>query len=255
MSEALPLLLHFRVSHYNEKVRWALDYKGWKHRRETQIPGLHIPRTRWLSGQNQLPVLQLEGRVLAGSARILEELEHLRPLPPLFPTDPALRARTLAIQAHYDEEVAPELRRLFWSTYIDAPELCALMATDGFSDSTRRLWQGLLPLMRPLLRRNMGIDSARIREARANLRKRFDDLAAQIGTDGYLAGPAFSVADLAAAAVMTAIVRPAGFPYPLPQPVPAAFTELQASVQEHPGYRWVQDIYRRHRPASCEVAD
>jgi hypothetical protein len=26
MSE-LPLLLHFRISHYNEKVRWALDLK------------------------------------------------------------------------------------------------------------------------------------------------------------------------------------------------------------------------------------
>ena len=54
-----PRLWHFRVSHYNEKVRrWALDYKRWPHTRQTLIPGFHVPVVRWLSGQNQLPILR-----------------------------------------------------------------------------------------------------------------------------------------------------------------------------------------------------
>lgn len=112
-----PRLLHFRVSHYNEKVRWALDFKGWPHTREAQIPGFHIPRVRWLTGQNKIPVLVLNGKALAGSNHILAEIERLRPDPPLYPEALADRERALGIQKFFDENVAPDVRRLFWSTY------------------------------------------------------------------------------------------------------------------------------------------
>src|SRR5438128_853440 len=36
-----PVLWHLKVSHYNEKARWALDYKGIPHRRRAAIPGRH----------------------------------------------------------------------------------------------------------------------------------------------------------------------------------------------------------------------
>ena len=45
-----------------------------------------------LSGQSLVPVLELDGRVLADSTAILEELERLHPEPPLYPRDPARRA-------------------------------------------------------------------------------------------------------------------------------------------------------------------
>ncbi len=54
---------------------------------------------------------------------------------------------------------------------------------------------------------------------------------------------------------MTALVRPPEFPYPLPEPRPPAFEELHASIAGRPGFRWVLDIYRRHRGASAEVVD
>jgi Glutathione S-transferase, N-terminal domain len=50
-----PCLLHFRVSHYNEKVRWALDHKRWPHVRRALVPGLHVPRVRLLTWQNKAP--------------------------------------------------------------------------------------------------------------------------------------------------------------------------------------------------------
>lgn len=66
-----PVLWHFRVSHYNEKVRWGLDFKRWPHVRRTLVPGFHLPVARWISGQNLLPILRLQGRVVAGSSQIL----------------------------------------------------------------------------------------------------------------------------------------------------------------------------------------
>jgi len=248
-----PHLLHFRVSHYNEKVRWALDYKGWPHTRETQIPGFHIPRVRSLTGQNKIPVLVLDGVPICGSARILQEIEQRRPSPRLFPEDPRLLERALAIESYFDEEVAPALRRLFWSTYLDRPADCTRMATAGASALTRRAFRIALPIMRPLFRRNMGIDASSLSRAHQRLGEYVDRLESEIGSSGYLVGDAFSVADLSVASVMTAILRPEEFSYPLPEPWPPALVELRASIVDRPGCQWVMGIYRRHRGTSSEI--
>jgi glutathione S-transferase len=248
-----PRLLHFRVSHYNEKVRWALDFKGWPHLRQAFVPGFHIPPVRLRTGQNQLPVLVLDGAILTGSSLILAEIERRRPAPPLYPESPSDRERALAIERFFDDEVAPDLRRLFWACYLDRPDDCALMATDGCSPMTRGVWRVSFPLMRPLFRRNLGTRAAQLERARERLRGYFDRLASEIGPSGYLVGDRFGVADLTAAAVMTAIIRPPEFPYPLPEPWPPALVETRASVSDHAAFAWVLDVYARHRGSSTEI--
>lgn len=250
----LPRLLHFRVSHYNEKVRWALDYKAWPHVREALVPGFHVPKVRWLTGQNQLPVLEIDGVVFAGSSRIIAEIERRRPEPPLYPTEPESRARAMAIQAFFDEEVAPDVRRLFWSTYLGRPADCARMATDGSSSATRVAWRAVFPVVRPLFRRNMGVGGERLALARKRLPAYLDRLESEIGASGFLVGDRFGIADLTAAAVMTAIIRPPEFPYPLPEPWPAELVELRESIAHRAGFRWVLGVYARHRGRSREVA-
>lgn len=250
---APPILWHFRVSHYNEKVRWALDYKSWPHRRRALVPGFHVPWVRALSGQNGLPVLRLAGRTLVDSTAIIAALETMRPDPPLYPADPADRARALALEDYFDEAVAPELRRLFWWTYIDRPADCARMAADGFGALARAAFRASWPLARPLFCRNMGIDADRIEAAHRRLGAHFDRLEFEIGPSGFLVGERFSIADLTAASVMTAIIRPPEFSYALPQPWPPALVELRASVASREGFRWGNQIYRSHRGRSFAI--
>jgi glutathione S-transferase len=250
-----PRLLQFRVSHYNEKIRWALDYKQWPHIRRSLVPAFHIPTVRGATGQTKVPVLEIDGQFVADSSRILAEIERLRPDPPLFPSDPNERARALELAEFYDNQVAPDLRRLFWSTYFPHPLAAARMATDGFGVLTRAAWLCMFPLLRVAMRRNMGVDSEGLRLAHERLAGYFDRLEAEIGPSGYLVGDRFSVADLTAAAIMTAIVRPPQFSYPLPQPTPPELVALRASVEQRPGFRWVLDIYERHRGRSAEIAE
>ena len=40
----VPILWHLGVSHYSEKVRWALAYKGVEHERRTAPPGPRYAR-------------------------------------------------------------------------------------------------------------------------------------------------------------------------------------------------------------------
>ena len=254
LAATTPRLIHFRVSHYNEKVRWALDFKGWPHRRKALVPGFHIAGLQMRTGQRKTPVLEIDGTRLIGSAHIIDELERRRPDPPLYPADEAARSRALAIQAWFDDEVAPALRRLFWSTYIADTAACARMATDGASRPARIAFRALFPLMRPVFRKNMGIDRERLEAARAGLGGVFDRLESEIGPRGYLVGDRFGLADLAAAAVMSAIVRPPEFSYPLPQPLPDALVEMRAGLSSRRGYQWVLETYARHRGRSAEIA-
>ncbi len=248
-----PHLFQFRVSHYNEKVRWALDYKGWPHVRHTMVPGFHILGARLRSGQSQLPVLVIGDETLSNSSHILAEIERRQPAPPLYPSHASDLERAREIERFFDDEVAPDLRRLFWSTYLDHSADCTRMATDGSSPLARGLFRALLPVMRPLFRSNMGVRKEQIERARSRLGSYFDRLESEIGPSGYLVGDRFGIADLAAAAVMTAIIRPPQFSYPLPEPWPAALVELRDNVADRRGFSWVLDMYARHRGASAEI--
>ncbi len=247
-------LLHFRVSHFNEKVRWTLDFKKLPHVREAMRPGLHARRMKKLTGQPLVPVLIIDGTPIAGSARIIDELERRHPDPPLYPADPADRARALAIQQYFDDEVAPEVRRLFWSTYVPDSAATARVLSDGFGAGTRFLFRTAVPVLRAVFRKNIGLDPANIARARERLPAHFDHLEKQIGPSGYLVGDRFSIADLSAAAILTAILRPPQFSYPIPEPWSPGLVELRDSLAQRAGFRWVMDMYARHRGTSSEVA-
>src|SRR5207244_475010 len=85
-----PVLWHFPISHYNEKARWALDWKGIPHVRRA-LALSYVPRALWATGQAKLPILFLDGQTIADSTRIIEALERLRPEPALHPPDEAAR--------------------------------------------------------------------------------------------------------------------------------------------------------------------
>jgi maleylacetoacetate isomerase/maleylpyruvate isomerase len=64
---------------------------------------------RALSGQDLVPVAELDGEVVVDSMRIVERLEAVRPDPPLYPRDPAARARLDVFVAWFNRvwKVAP----------------------------------------------------------------------------------------------------------------------------------------------------
>ena len=88
---APPTLWQYNFSNFNEKVRWALDYKGVAHARRSLLP--NTPRAVLFSLRGTLPVLDLDGQRIVDSTRIIEELERRHPEPALYPTDAEERRR------------------------------------------------------------------------------------------------------------------------------------------------------------------
>lgn len=250
----LPTLWHFRLSHYNEKVRWALDWKGMPHRRRALLPGPHIPVVWWQTGQRQVPVLRLGGETLADSTRIIAALEAHRPAPPLLPADPGARARALALEDWLDEELGPHVRRAAFFHLLDDPEAAVATLAVGAPPLTRTLYRAAFPVTRAVMRSDLGIDAAGAERSRAVVEAAIARLDAEIGASGYLAGDAFSVADLTAAALLAPLLQPEEFPYRLPPLVPP-LAAWRASLLERRSVQWALELYRRHRGVSCAVED
>ena len=155
-----PVLYHIEISHYNEKVRWALDYKGVAHRRKAPMPMLHMAWAAAMTrGQDKtFPILRLNGDTIADSTRIIERLEHDYPEPPLYPAEPDDRRRALELEEFFDEELAPHLRRAAFAEVTRDSESFAWVAAPPGGQARARRLQEPAALAGPLLRKRYGIN-------------------------------------------------------------------------------------------------
>jgi glutathione S-transferase len=249
------VLWHIEVSHYNEKARWALDYKSIAHELRVPMPGFHGVRALALTRgrHRRLPILDLDGRRIGDSTAIIAALEAYRPDPPLYPADPAQKARALALEDFFDERLAPELRRLVWHHTLPDTDLVVESLFGDRAPGRARFLRATAPLARPVVRRDYGVSAASAETARDAVIAAMDRLEAELQPSGYLAGDGFSVADLTAAALFTPMLAPPQRPY-LPPSFPPALQSLREELTARPGGRWVHEMYERHRRPAAVAA-
>jgi glutathione S-transferase len=118
-------LYQLHWSHYVEKVRWALDYKGveWSaievdpfSKREMR----HLQCQTTLDSGRQLHTVptmhdQRTGSVLSESSRILDYLERTYPTPALYPSDPVERGEVSRWMLWLDSTLGLAARRLAYT--------------------------------------------------------------------------------------------------------------------------------------------
>jgi len=245
-----PTLWHIPISHYSEKVRWALAYKDVEHARRAPPPGGHIPVAAVLTRGRTLtfPVLGLDGRNIGDSTAILAALEAAYPSPPLYPADAAERRRALELEEFFDEELGPFVRQAVFHELASDPESFRTVAATGQPAALRRFGGALGAYGRAwtALRWNARDAGAAVRSGE-KVRAAVDRLEAELGEGReYLVGDRFSVADLTAAALLYPVVLPPGAPLSRDQ-LPGGLSDLHAELQDRPGARWVDEMYRRHR--------
>src|SRR6266699_3067565 len=222
-----PLLWHIPLSHFNEKVRWTLDYKRIAHRR--QVLGADYLIRAWrATGRGTLPILFLDGRAIGDSTHIIAALEERYPEPPLYPGDAAALHRALAGRL-FRRAARPGAARGHRHAALPArsgPRVARAddgHARQGLPDAAAAGADlpGVLPLP-PQDQRLEARGRSRHRERRARPNR------------AGAAGPRVSrrrcvtVADLTAAAMLGALLQ-------------------------HPATQWAAGVYRLHRGRSAEV--
>ncbi len=246
-----PVLWQIEISHYSEKVRWALDHKRIDHVRRTPLPGTHIPIALVMTRGEQptFPVMQIDGRTIGDSTAIIAALEERYPESPLYPADAQERARALELEDYFDEQLGPYTRFLTFHELINEPEIFAEVASEAVPGPLGQV----KPLVGAYARTFTGLrwgarDAEKAELAREKIVAALDRLEEEIGADGeYLAGNDFSVADLTAAALFYPLVLPPEGPVSPDAPRPPALERFRESLSDRRGYRWIEETFRRHR--------
>lgn len=242
-------LYQFRISHYSEKVRWALDYKGIHYQPISLLPGQHrntiMKLTRGAS--SSVPVLDHDGEIIQGSSDILDYLEQNFPDNPLTPEDAQQKQEVLAWEKKLDELAGPAIRTWVYHYFLQRPKVVVPMLAAGTPFYNRMLLSLTFSRVDEIMREWMKINQKTADAAQQTLEQLLTELAAIYQQQAFLVGDQFTRADLTAGALLAPLFQPPQYPVPwpkprkLPRPVKAWLQEWQPVVEP------VARIYRENR--------
>ena len=241
------VLYQFAFSHYNEKVRWTLDWKGLPSRRESLLPGFHTGATRRAADATQTPVITYDGEGVAGSTDIGRFLDARHPERPLWPADGAEAARVDEWVTWLDDEVGPAVRLALFHELFEDRAYAGEVFTTGRTGWKASAYRRMMPVLTKALRGRMSIDDANAATARETVAKALDRVAEGTAERGYLVGDGFTFADLTAASLLMPLTFPDEVPFEMPTRPSAILDGWLAKWAGHPAVRWTRETWRRHR--------
>jgi glutathione S-transferase len=187
------LLLQFSTSHYCRKARLALGYKGINYQTENLTPGLHILKLKSLTGLTTLPVLLTEivgqPQAIADSTEIFQFLESYQPKPALFLPDSEQQAQAAMLEDWLDESIGTATRFVYYQ----------FRAGEGKAIDPSLFSQMVIKIVR----QQYDINDNTVESAKKRLANALLVLSMYWEKSDYLVGNQLSIADIAAAALLS----------------------------------------------------
>ena len=241
-------LYQFELSHYCEKVRWALDYKGISYKRKTLIPGPHARVTKKLAPKTCVPIVVCKDKAVQDSTAIISYLDERFAEHPLTPHDSNQAKQALEWEEYFDEEIGIAVR--LWWYYYTLPDrsLATSFLLRGAPWYGRALYALIFPKVRSIMREMMDIHADSVKRAEQRLLAAFETLNNELKDRRFLVGDSFSRADLTACALLSPLCRlgesdTLGVTTNLPQPV----TALRDAHRSDRFFTWALDTYEEYR--------
>ena len=240
-------LYDFTFSHYSEKARWALDFKGVRYTPRHLLPGFHLRTTRKLAPRSCVPILKTDSAVVQGSAEIIDFLEQTFPDRSLTPPDPRDANSAIQWETYLDEEIGVTLR--LWFYYYTLPDRAR--ALSFLCSDAPWLQRSLFALSFATIRRKMtefmNISAENASEAERRFLLAFDRLDSALERSPFLVGNRFSRADLTACALLWPLCRPGESASEVEALLCPTVWALRKQLQHRRFYGWVLQQYAEHR--------
>ncbi len=221
-------LVTIPISHYCEKVRWALDYLQLPFREYAHMPPFHRRATKKYGGTS-VPVLVAERQIFTDSTEILHYLDTLEP-GKLYP--PPAKDDSLAIELEtlFNQTLGIHTRRWGYSWPL-SPQAIYPKWTQGVPIWEKILFPLIFPKVQPILSQSMQLTETSASESYQEIVRVFDRVS-QILSDGrkYLLGDRFSAIDLTFAALAAPVLQPPEHHIP-PAPLAALPMQMQADIR------------------------
>lgn len=249
MNKATPQLYQFQLSHYCEKVRWALDFKGVTYQSRNLVPVLHFFTTKRLAKNTTVPILVQGESIVQDSTDIIDYLDVVYPEKKLSPVKVTDKDRALELEEYFDREVGIHLRRLLYFYILQKPELAKFLLLQGAPRYAHNIYAVMLPFVLALMKKGMNITKETAQKSQERVFAALHELNAIVKERKYLVGNSFSRADLTACALLGPVVMPEeyDFQWPPESMMPPELIALRNELKKEPFYNWVSEIYKLHR--------
>jgi glutathione S-transferase len=219
----MRVLYHLWLSPFCRKVRVMLTEKGLDFELKTENLWQRRPEFLALNPACDVPVLvEADGRAIADSAAICEYIEETCPTPPLIPGTAAERAEVRRLIAWFDVKFNREVSECLVG---------------------EKIMKRFLRLGQP--------DSRAIRAGKANVHTHLDYISWLIERRNWLAGPNFSLADIAAAAHLSALDYIAEVPWDEHEEA----KQWYARIKSRPSFRAILADHLPGEPPPKHYAD
>lgn len=238
-------LYQFPISHYCEKVRFALDYKGLSYNTVNLVPGLHAKTTTRLARRSSVPVIEHQGKQVQGSASIIDYLDETFAERPLSPADDAQRQQAIEWERWLDDGAGIDVRRLCYHHLLPERKIVTAFFTQGAGLRGRAFLLFAYPKLAKTMRKLMDINEQSAALSLQRIEQALDRLASHYAKQDYLVGDQFSRADLSAAALFAPMFQPAGYGLDWPAQLPPALAEITQRLA--PQLAWGNRIYQAYR--------
>jgi glutathione S-transferase len=238
-------LYQFPISHFCEKIRWALDFKNIDYKIVNMIPGLHIKHTKKMGDKSSVPIIEHEGKFIQGSTEIINYLDLTFSDKPLTPKDERLKKEVLHWENYLTIEVGVPVRLCVYHILLNYPKIVKpFFAHKG-------PWYGNLflsfafPKLVSKMRYYMKINAETAVESKQQLSKAIDRLAEHYQNNQFLVGDQFTRADLCAAALLAPLSMQSKYGLDWPKDIPKELTNLMNEL--NPKTEWVNQFYKNYR--------
>jgi glutathione S-transferase len=206
-------LYQFELSHFSEKVRLILDYKGLAYRKIEVVPGMGQLDLFRMSGQRQVPVLKDGNTVIADSTAIALYLDKTYPDRPIIPTNPQQKANCLLLEQWADSSIGMKGRTILLESLKNSSLRTSILPA-GTPDIFRNLVSSIPREAIDILGLGLGLTPDAVRATKAEMHRSLESICLLLSqsSGAYLTGDTPTLADLTVAGLSLLLKIPDG-PY------------------------------------------
>lgn len=205
-------LYQFEISHYCEKIRLILDYKGLPYRKVEVAPGIGQLDLYRLSGQRQVPVLKDGNEVIADSTAIALYLDQKYPDRPIIPTDPKQKALCLLMEEWADESIGLNGRKVMLGAFSQDPSFRSAVIPSSAPNLLKTIVEAVPREALDIFGIGVGLGPEAVKSARKAMQQNLEALCLLLADSPYLVSDQPTLADFAVAGLSMYVKFPAG-PY------------------------------------------
>lgn len=241
-------LYQFEMSHYSEKVRLILDYKGVAYRKIEVTPGIGQIELYRMSGSRQVPVLKDGNEIVADSTAIAKYLDRKYPERPIIPLNAEQRGLCLLIEEWADESIGLKSRKALVGALGQNQTLRTSILPTSTPDFVKAVVGAVPGDLFNLLGAGVGFGSNEVKSAREDLKQDLEALSLLLLDKPYLVAKHPTLADFAVAALSMYVKFPDGPYLDIPDSLKGkGVPGLADSVAYETFFNWRDRLYAQYR--------